>query len=154
MTPADIESLETAFSKLDLNGNGSLCQQEILDIVPQEDLRTLLNDMDNDGDGKIDYGEFLSGMRRNLEEPAGLKMLKEAFCVFDGGDGVVTKKYLKLSIMNSGRASCSEVEEMLDTLDTDKDGNLALEDFMRIFVEKERPKQWSQQARKRICQIL
>ena len=24
-------------------------------------------------------------MRRNLEEPAGLKMLKEAFCVFDGG---------------------------------------------------------------------
>ena len=48
-----------------------------------------------------------------------------------GGDGVVTKKYLKLSIMNSGRASCSEVEEMLDTLDTDKDGNLALEDFMR-----------------------
>lgn len=56
MTPADIESLETAFSKLDLNGNGSLCQQEILDIVPQEDLRTLLNDMDNDGDGKIDYG--------------------------------------------------------------------------------------------------
>ena len=56
MSPADIESLETAFSKLDLNGNGSLCQQEILDLIPEEDLRNLLNDMDNDGDGKIDYG--------------------------------------------------------------------------------------------------
>ena len=56
MSPADIESLETAFSKLDLNGNGSLCQQEILDMIPQEDLSTLLNDMDDDGDGRIDYG--------------------------------------------------------------------------------------------------
>ena len=56
ISPADIESLETAFTKLDLNGNGSLCQQEILDMIPHEDLSTLLNDMDNDGDGRIDYG--------------------------------------------------------------------------------------------------
>ena len=51
-----MQSLEKAFSKLDLNGNGSLCQQEILDMIPHEDLPTLLNDMDNDGDGRIDYG--------------------------------------------------------------------------------------------------
>ena len=56
ISAADIESLETAFTKLDLNGNGSLCQQEILDMIPHEDLPTLLNDMDNDGDGRIDYG--------------------------------------------------------------------------------------------------
>ena len=56
MSPADMQSLEKAFSKLDLNGNGSLCQQEILDMIPHEDLSTLLNDMDNDGDGRIDYG--------------------------------------------------------------------------------------------------
>lgn len=44
---------------------------------------------------------------------------------------MVTKKYLKLSILNSGHFSKSEVEEMLDTLDTDKDGKVQLEDFMR-----------------------
>ena len=44
---------------------------------------------------------------------------------------MVTKKYLKLSILNSGHVSRSEVEEMLDTLDTDKDGKVVLEDFMR-----------------------
>ena len=27
-------------------------------------------------------------MKRNLVEPTGIKMLKEAFCVFDGGLGV------------------------------------------------------------------
>lgn len=56
MSPADIESLETAFSKLDLNGNGSLCQQEILDMIPPEDLETFLQDMDIDGNGEINYG--------------------------------------------------------------------------------------------------
>ena len=56
MSPADMQSLEKAFSKLDLNGNGSLCQQEILDMIPHEDLSAFLNDMDNDGDGRIDYG--------------------------------------------------------------------------------------------------
>ena len=48
-----------------------------------------------------------------------------------GGDGIVTKKYLKLSMLNSGRASSSEVQEMLDTLDTDNDGKVQLEDFLR-----------------------
>ena len=48
-----------------------------------------------------------------------------------GGDGVVTKKYLKLSMLSSGQASSSEVQEMLDTLDTDNDGKVKLEDFMR-----------------------
>ena len=56
MSPADIESLETAFSKLDLNGNGSLCQAEILDMVPPKDSETFLHDMDMDGNGEINYG--------------------------------------------------------------------------------------------------
>ena len=46
---------------------------------------------------------------------------------------MITKKYLKLSILNSGHASSSEVEEMLDTLDRDKDGKVMLEDFMRLI---------------------
>ena len=56
--------------------------------------------------------------------------IQEAFCVF-GGDGIVTKNYLKLSMLNSGQTSSSEVQEMLDTLDTDNDGKVQLEDFMR-----------------------
>ena len=94
---------------------------------------------------------------------------QEAFCVF-GGDGIVTKKYLKLSMLNSGHASSSEVEEMLETLDTDNDGNVQLEDFLRweshlsskwkrhayyifrIFVDKERYS--INDTRKHKCQIL
>ena len=52
----DLDSFETAFTKLDMNGDGLLSQNEVLDIIPQEDLKTLLYEMDGDGDGQIDYG--------------------------------------------------------------------------------------------------
>ena len=52
----DLSSFEAAFSKLDIDGDGTLCQNEVLDIIPAEDLGTLLKEMDQDGDGKIDYG--------------------------------------------------------------------------------------------------
>ena len=51
----DLNSFETAFTKLDMNGDGMLSQNEVLDIIPQEDLKNLFIEMDGDGDGQIDY---------------------------------------------------------------------------------------------------
>ena len=71
--------------------------------------------------------EFMDGMQRKLVEPEGKRMLKvnhqqnidvdcflyvtkEAFRVFDSsGEGMVTGKYLKLSILNTGDSSKREV---------------------------------------------
>ena len=52
-----------------------------MSIIPQEDFAALLDDLDNDGDGKINYQEFISGMKRTMIEPESIKMLKEAFKV-------------------------------------------------------------------------
>ena len=116
-----------------------------MSIIPQEDFAAVLDDLDNDGDGKINYQEFISGMKRTMIEPESIKMLKEAFkvlpkllianisrgnnsnCrqVFDcNGDGTVSRKYLGVCILRSGQGSREEVEEMLDTLDCDNDGNI------------------------------
>ena len=74
-------------------------------------------------------------MKQKVTEPESLKMLKEAFKVFDhSGEGLITREYLKLSIMNTGDSSRMEVDEMLEVLDTDEDGNIQLEDFLRIFI--------------------
>ena len=77
-------------------------------------------------------------MEKNLNEPEGRKMLKEAFRVFDNtGEGVVTKKYLRLNILNCKDCSAREVDEMLEALDHDHDGNVVIEDFLRIFINQE-----------------
>ena len=45
--------------------------------------------------------------------------------MFDcNGDGTVSRKYLGVCILRSGQGSREEVEEMLDTLDCDNDGNI------------------------------
>ena len=75
-------------------------------------------------------------MKRKVKEPESLKMLKEAFKVFDcSGDGLITREYMKLSILNTGDSSSVEVDEMLEVLDTDKDGNIQLDDFLTIFIQ-------------------
>ena len=58
-TREEIQSLQAAFSKLDQDGNGCLSHEEVHtalgDMIPQEDIKSLLEEMDADGDGEINY---------------------------------------------------------------------------------------------------
>ena len=139
-TGDEIMSMKAAFAKLDCNGDGQLSHAEVHtalgEMMPEEEIASLLKEMDADGDGQIDYQEFLSGMKKKVKEPESVKMLKEAFRVFDSsGSGVVSKDYMRITFMNTGNSTSMEVDEMLSVLDVDNDGNIELEDFLRIFIE-------------------
>ena len=139
-TGDEIMSMKAAFAKLDCNGDGQLSHAEVHtalgEMMPEEDIASLLKEMDADGDGQIDYQEFLSGMKKKVKEPESVKMLKEAFRVFDSsGSGIVSKDYMRITFMNTGNSTSLEVDEMLSVLDLDNDGNIELEDFLRIFIE-------------------
>ena len=58
-TGEDIQSLQATFSKLDQDGNGCVSHGEVTtalgDMIPQEDIKSLLEEMDADGDGEINY---------------------------------------------------------------------------------------------------
>ena len=58
-TREEIHSLQAAFHKLDQYGNGFVSHAEISaalgDMIPQEDMKSLLEEMDADGNGEIDY---------------------------------------------------------------------------------------------------
>ena len=139
-TGDEIMSMKAAFAKLDVNGDGQLSHAEVHtalgEMMPEEDIESLLKEMDADGDGQIDYQEFLMGMKKKVKEPESVKMLKEAFKVFDlSGSGLVSKDLMRITFMNTGNSSSLEVDEMLTVLDGDNDGNIELEDFLRIFIE-------------------
>ena len=139
-TADEIMSLQAAFAKLDCNGDGQLSHAEVQaalgEMMPEEDVEELLQDMDADGDGTIDYSEFLTGMKKKVKEPESVKMLKEAFKVFDAtGSGLVSRDTMRVSFLSSGNSSSMDVDEMLAALDTDNDGHIELDDFLRIFVE-------------------
>lgn len=58
------ERIYNVFSQLDQNGDGVLTEQEIQDALMDdpdlEGARKMLSEIDKDGDGKVDYNEFLN----------------------------------------------------------------------------------------------
>ena len=58
-TGDEILSLQEAFSTLDKDGNGCLSHQELQTalaaMIPEEEIMSLLEEMDVDGDGEINY---------------------------------------------------------------------------------------------------
>jgi len=55
----------------------------------REDLEKLINEIDVDGSGEIDFDEFLTLMDKKLSEPSSDEELMQAFKVFDvNGDNI------------------------------------------------------------------
>ena len=76
-------SLQEAFAQLDLDGDGRLSRKEIEkamgNVLSEADLNDLLNDLDTDQNGEVEWHEFLAVMKIRMREPESVKMLKEAF---------------------------------------------------------------------------
>ena len=83
------------------------------------------------------FQEFLGGMKKKVKEPESLKMLKEAFKVFDSsGAGVVPREYMRGILQGlGGDWEKGDLDHMLDTLDREGEGSIRLEDFLRIVIE-------------------
>ena len=101
-----IESLRKAFIKIDKNGDGVLSKQELVEGVSQvpncnireEDWDLVIQLMDSNNNGNIDYTEFIAGCMQSyvyLKE----NNLKNAFEYFDkDGNGTITLDELKESL--------------------------------------------------------
>ena len=102
----------------------------------QEELDDIIQDIDRDNDGTIDYNEFLRLMSTKLKDAQTEEELMEAFNVFDAaGRGFFTKQELKEV---SERLKCSftreDIEEMIAVADLNGDQQIDFEEFVRIML--------------------
>ncbi|KAI0559406.1 calmodulin [Gracilaria domingensis] len=92
---------------------------------PTEDaLRQMINEVDADGSGTIDFAEFLTLMARKMKTKDSEAEIVEAFKVFDkDGSGKISAEELRQVMSNLGeQLSDAEVEEMIREADTNGDG--------------------------------
>jgi len=143
MNEAQISDLREVFKSLDVNGDGFLTLEELKDGIGRSDLKHLEVDLtaimegvDSDGSGLIDYTEFLAATldkRLYLQRDA----CWAAFSVFDqDGNGAITLDELKQILEDDtmeeileGRTS----EELLHEVDKNGDGSIDFEEFMEMM---------------------
>ena len=96
----------------------------------EAELQDMINEVDADGNGTIDFPEFLTMMeskKKDTDDPEA--ELKEAFEVFDkDGNGAISVEELKQVMANLGeKLTHEQVNEMIREADIDGDGQVNYE---------------------------
>ncbi len=86
----------------------------------------MINEVDADGNGTIDFPEFLTMMARKMKDTDTEEEIREAFRVFDkDGNGFISAAELRHVMTNLGeKLTDEEVDEMIREADIDGDGQV------------------------------
>ena len=104
LTEEQIAEFKEAFSLFDKDGDGTITTKELGTVMrslgqnPTEaELQDMINEVDADGNGTIDFPEFLSLMARKMKDTDTEEELVEAFKFFDrDGNGELLHTVLQL----------------------------------------------------------
>lgn len=120
----------------DKDGDGFITTKELGNVMrslrqnPTEaELQDMINEIDVDGDGRIDFPEFLALMTDKLEFNDSEEEIQEAFKIFDkDGNGFISAEEMREVIMAFDETmTVAEIDEMIADADLDGDGQLDYE---------------------------
>jgi calmodulin len=143
LTPEQIAEFREAFNIFDKDGDGRITAKELGTVMrslgqnPSEaELQDMVNQVDLDGNGTIEFDEFLYMMSRQMRDGDTEEDIKAAFRVFDkDGDGKITTAELTHIMKNLGEPlTQEEVDEMIAQADTNKDGIIDYGEFVHLML--------------------
>merc|ERR1712194_418770 len=99
------------------------------------EVRKMISDIDKDGDGTIDFDEFMMMMTAKMGEKDLREEIIKAFRLFDDDEtGRISFKNLKRVAKELGETMTDEeLQEMVDEADRDGDCEINEEEFLRIM---------------------
>ncbi|XP_052202645.1 calmodulin-7-like isoform X2 [Diospyros lotus] len=157
LTDDQISEFKEAFSLFDKDGDGCITTKELGTVMrslgqnPTEaELQDMINEVDADGNGTIDFPEFLNLMARKMKDTDSEEELKEAFRVFDKDqNGFISAAELRHVMTNLGeKLTDEEVDEMIREADVDGDGQINYEEFVKVMMAKRREKMGKEKSRR------
>lgn len=135
---SEIEELKKTFQELDRNGDGRLSKDEIengclkyfnkIEFDPSK----ILEKCDLDGNGYIDYSEFLAASL-DWQKTLSLNRLVQAFKVFDQDNSGKISKVELISILKSTGIEEDELNDIVSFADKNQDGEIDFEEFKVIM---------------------
>uniref|UniRef100_A0A2I3H0E5 EF-hand domain-containing protein n=1 Tax=Nomascus leucogenys TaxID=61853 RepID=A0A2I3H0E5_NOMLE len=119
LTERQIAEFKEACSLFDKDGDGTITtRNQELQNPTEAELQDMINEVDADGNGTVDFPEFLTMMARKMKDTDSEEEIRDAFCVF-GKDG-------------NGYISAIELHHVMKNLGD----NLTDDEFVQMITAK------------------
>lgn len=141
-----LREYKDAFEMFDKDKDGSITAKELAMVMKslnQEptdaDVEEMINEVDVNGNGKIEYEEFVIMMNKRIKETDTEEEVINAFRVFDKeGNGSISTLELKHIMTTLGdKITEEEIDEMLREADINGNGFINYEEFVRMMMIKQ-----------------
>eukprot|EP00802_Teleaulax_amphioxeia_P011378 Tamp_11410.p1 GENE.Tamp_11410~~Tamp_11410.p1 ORF type:complete len:208 (-),score=71.97 Tamp_11410:1298-1867(-) len=143
LSEEQIAEYKEAFSLFDKSGDGTITTKDLGTVIralgknPTEaELQDIINEVDPNGDGTVDFPSFLTIMARKMKDQDTEEDIIEAFRVFDkDGNGTISAAELRHVMTNLGeKLTDEEVDEMIREADVNGDGIIDYKEFTKIIL--------------------
>ncbi|XP_006911571.1 calcineurin subunit B type 2 [Pteropus alecto] len=138
----EIKRLSKSFKKLDLDSSGTLSVDEFLSLSQLQQnplVQRVIEVFDTDGNGEVDFKEFILGTSQFSVKGDKEQKLRFAFNIYDiDKDGYISNGELfqVLKMMVGGNLKDWQLQQLVDKtiiiLDTDGDGKISFEEFSAV----------------------
>ena len=140
----EIAEFKRAFSMFDKDGDGTITTKELGTVMrslgqnPTEtELQDMVNEVDQDRNGTIDFSEFVTLMTRKMAESTDDPdaEMRDAFKMFDlDQNGTISPAEFGQVMATMGeKLTDQEVADMIREADTDGNGEIDFKEFVKMM---------------------
>lgn len=136
----EIKGLRAMFTNMDTDKSGTITYEELKSglarlgsKLTEAEVKQLMEAADVDGNGTIDYIEFITATmhRHKIEKD---EHLFKAFRYFDKDEsGFITMDELETAMKDYGMGDEATIKEIISEVDTDNDGRINYEEFCAMM---------------------
>ncbi|KAL1537796.1 Calcium-dependent protein kinase 33 [Salvia divinorum] len=140
LSTEEIHGLKAMFTNMDTDKSGTITYEELKaglarlgSKLTETEVRQLMDAADVDGNGTIDYIEFITATmhRHRLERE---ENLYKAFQYFDkDNSGFITRDELETGMQEHGMGDPATIKEIIAEVDSDNDGRINYEEFCTMM---------------------
>ena len=140
LTPEEIEEYKGLFDMFDIDGSGDISVKELHMVMRQlgqnpteEEIISMMNDADRDGNMSISFGEFCHLMTRKLKDNDNIEELEDVFWqIAKSGQDFIEHRDLKEFFVAQGtEVSIDDCKLLIKMHDLDGDGRLSFPEFVK-----------------------
>ncbi|CAF1074754.1 unnamed protein product [Didymodactylos carnosus] len=142
LTSRQMDELRDAFNLFDTDHSGTISSDELKQVLialnykpTAQLLRKIMKQIDTDGNGVIEFNEFVRVMGDVYERQFTNEEMRRAFQCFDtDGSGFITANELR-GVLKKLNLNITEerISEVMREVDDDADGKISFEEFCKML---------------------